>query len=183
MVLYLDRMCQCWLHAALWSHISTLMQRLAAEPCSTAGLLFPSWCPSGTILLTPYLIVWDWQVSRTGPMLLYWPKQLYPYYSLLLFFLSLLSVYKLVLWGWGLRTDRMYITLSALHSLPFLIIIITGNPPQLPAVAITTSNSPALGSGNTFLSAEWQTGMSFQLGCRHPSDKLWSQILPYGKII
>ena len=24
---------------------------------------------------------------------------------------SLLSVYRLVLWGWGLRTDRMYITL------------------------------------------------------------------------
>ena len=34
-------------------------------------------------------------------MLIYWPKLLYPYYSLLLFFLSLLSVYRLVLWGWG----------------------------------------------------------------------------------
>ena len=28
------------------------------------------------------------------------------------FSLSLLSVYRLVLWGWGLRTDRVYITLS-----------------------------------------------------------------------
>ena len=27
--------------AVLWSHIGTLMHRLAAEPCSTAGLLFP----------------------------------------------------------------------------------------------------------------------------------------------
>ena len=45
-------------------------------------------------------------------MLLYWPKLLYPYYSLLLFSLSLLSVYRMVLWGWGLRTDRVYITLS-----------------------------------------------------------------------
>ena len=26
MVLYLDRMCQCWLHAVLWSHIGTLMR-------------------------------------------------------------------------------------------------------------------------------------------------------------
>ena len=26
--------------------------------------------------------------------------------------LSLLSVYRLVLWGWGFRTDRVYITLS-----------------------------------------------------------------------
>ena len=37
-------------------------------------------------LITPYLMVWDWRVSRAGPMLLYWPKLLYPNYSLLLFF-------------------------------------------------------------------------------------------------
>ena len=69
MVHYLDHMCQCGLHAVLWSHIGTRMHRLAAEPCSTAGLLFPSRCPSRTILLTPYSMVWDWQVSRAGPML------------------------------------------------------------------------------------------------------------------
>ena len=86
MVLYQDHMCQCGLHAVLWSHIGKLMHHLAAEPCSTAGLLFPSWCPSGTILLTLYSMVWDWWVSRAGPMLLYWPKLLFPYYSLLLFF-------------------------------------------------------------------------------------------------
>ena len=86
MVLYLDRMYQCGLHAVLWLHIGTLMHLLAAEPCSTAGLLFPSRCPSGTILLPPYSMLWDWRVSRAGPMLLYWPKLLYPYYSLLLFF-------------------------------------------------------------------------------------------------
>ena len=67
-------------------HIDTLMHRLAAEPCNTAGLLFPSRCPSGTILLNPYSMVWDWRVSRAGPMIFYWPKLLYPYYSLLLFF-------------------------------------------------------------------------------------------------
>ena len=86
MVLYLDRMCKCWLHAVLWSHIGTLMHRLAAESCSTAGLLFPSRCSSGTILLTLYSMVWDWRVSRAGLMLIYWPKLLYPYYSLLLSF-------------------------------------------------------------------------------------------------
>ena len=86
MVLYLDRLCQCGLLAVLLSHIGTHMRRLAAEPCCTAGLLFPSRCPSGTILLTPYSMVWDWRVSRAGPMFLYWPKLLYPYYSLLLFF-------------------------------------------------------------------------------------------------
>ena len=86
MLLYLNRMCPRGLHAVLWSHIGTLIHRLAAEPCSTAGLLFPSQCPAGTILLTRYSMVWDWPVSRAGPMLLYWPKLLYPYYSLLLFF-------------------------------------------------------------------------------------------------
>ena len=86
MMLYLDRMRQHGLHAVLWSHIDTLMHRLAAEPCSTAGLVFPSRCPSGSILLTSYSMVWDWRVSRAGPMLLYWPKLLDPYYSLLLFF-------------------------------------------------------------------------------------------------
>ena len=39
--------------------LATLMHRLAAEPRSTAGVLFPSQCPSGTILLTPYSMVWD----------------------------------------------------------------------------------------------------------------------------
>ena len=63
-------------------------------------------------LLNPVFDGVDWRVSKSGPMLLYWPKLLYPYYSLLVFSLSLLSVYRLVLWGWGLRTDRVYITLS-----------------------------------------------------------------------
>ena len=102
---HLDRMCQCGLHAVLWAHIGTIMHRLSAEPCSTAGLLFPSRCPSGTTFLTAYYMVWDWLVSRAGPMLHYWPKLLYPYYSLVLFFPF--SVYRFVLWDWGLRTDRV----------------------------------------------------------------------------
>ena len=85
MVLYLDHMCQCGLHSVLWSHIGTLMHCLAAEPRSTSGLLFLSRCPSGTILLTPYSMVWELRISRAGPMLFYWPKLLYPYYSLILF--------------------------------------------------------------------------------------------------
>ena len=47
--------------------------------CSTAGLLLPSRCPSGTILLTAYSMVWDWLVSRARPLLFYWSKLLYPY--------------------------------------------------------------------------------------------------------
>ena len=100
MVLYLDYMCRRVLHAVLWSHISTLMHCLAAEPCSTTGLLFPFRCPSGMILLAPFSMVWDWQVSRAGPMLLYWPKLLHPYYSLLLSFSSFcLQVGIVELWS------------------------------------------------------------------------------------
>ena len=51
---YLGGLCQRGLHAVLWSHIGTHMHRLAAEPRSTTGFLFPSQCPSGTILLTPW---------------------------------------------------------------------------------------------------------------------------------
>ena len=112
-VLSLDRMCHRGLHAVLWLHIGILMHSLAAEPYSRAGLLFPFRCPSGTILLSPFSMVWDWRVSRAGPILLHWPKLLYPYYSLLLSFpFSSFCLYRLVLWGWGLRTDRVYITLS-----------------------------------------------------------------------
>ena len=122
----MDRLCQCGLHEVLWSHISILMHRLAAEPHSTAGLLFRSWCSSGTILLTPHLMLWNWRVSRAGPMLFYWTKLLYPYYSLLLFFpfLFFLSI------GWYCESAVIglvvCISLSLSLALPtfFIIIII-----------------------------------------------------------
>ena len=92
-VFYLGRMCQCGLHAMLSSHIGILIQFLAAESRSSAGPLFPSQCPCGTILLTLYSIVWDWWVSSSGPFLFHWPKLLYPIFSSsffnFLFFLSL----------------------------------------------------------------------------------------------
>ena len=80
-VLSLYRMCQRGFHALLWSHIGTLMHRLAAEPCITAGLLFPSRCPSGTILLTPFSMVWDWfRWFQEQGQCFFAPKLLYPYY-------------------------------------------------------------------------------------------------------
>ena len=93
------------------SHIGTLMHRLAAEPCSTAGLLFPSRCHSGTILLTPYSMVWNWRVSRAGQCFFIGLTCSIPTIVFYSFSLSLLSVYRLVLWGCGLGTDRVYITL------------------------------------------------------------------------
>ena len=75
---YLCRMCQCRLHAVLWSHIGILMRLLAAEPRSTAGPLSCSQCHCGTILLTLYSMVWDCRLSKAGPIPFYWPKLLYP---------------------------------------------------------------------------------------------------------
>ena len=61
--------------------------------------------------LTPYLIVWDWRVSRAGPMPFCWPSCSL-LFCLQLFSLSLIFLYMLVVWGWGLRTDRVSISLS-----------------------------------------------------------------------
>ena len=66
--------CRCGLHAALWLHIGSLMRLLAAEPRCIAGLLFPCQYLCGTIWVTPCSMVWDWQVSRAGPMPFYWPS-------------------------------------------------------------------------------------------------------------
>ena len=114
MMLYLYRMCQCGLHAVPWSHIGMLMRRLAEEPLSTLRLLFSSQCHSGTILLTPYSMVWDWPVSGGGRMPFTGPSCSISTIVFYYFSLSLLSVYRLVLWAWCLRTYWVYITLFQL---------------------------------------------------------------------
>ena len=72
--LYLCHMCRSRLHVVLWLHIGILMHLPAAKPRSTAWLLFPSQYLSGTIWLTLYSMVWDWQVSRACPMPFCWPS-------------------------------------------------------------------------------------------------------------
>ena len=109
--LYLCLMCQSGFHAVLSSHIGILMCLPAAEPRSIAGLLFSSQYLSGMIWLTPYLMVLDWRVSRAGPMPFCWPSCSH-LFCLQLFSLSLLFLYRLVVWGWGLWTDRVSISLS-----------------------------------------------------------------------
>ena len=125
MALYLCLMCQSGLHAVLWSHVFILLRLPAAEPRSTAWLLFYYQSLSGMIWLTTYLMVWDWRVSRAGPMPFCWPSCSL-LFCLQLFSISLLFLYRLVLWLWGLRTDRASISLSrtCIANL-FLVIIIT----------------------------------------------------------
>ena len=126
---YLGPMCQWGLHAVVWSHISILMRLLVAQPCSTAGLLFFCQYLCGTIIVTPYSMVWDWLVSRAGPMPFYWPSCSL-LFCLLLFSLSLLSFYGLILLSWGLRivglgsSEDVNSSLPALHCQSFLILII-----------------------------------------------------------
>ena len=110
MVLYLCRMSHCVLHEVLWSYIGILMLLFSEETRSTTGPLLPSLCPYGTILLTLYSMVWDWRVSRAGTMIFNWPQLLYPFLSST--GLPFLSVYRLVVWSWGLWTGRVYIILS-----------------------------------------------------------------------
>ena len=96
---------------AVISHRFTYGRLLAVEPRSIAGLLFLCQHLCGTILVTRCSMVWDWRVSRAGPMPFYWPNCSLTF-CLLLFSLSILSFYGLVLSGWGLRTDRVLIALS-----------------------------------------------------------------------
>ena len=83
----------------------------AAELRSTAGLLFTCQYLSGTILVTPYSMVWDWRVSRVGPIPFYWPTCSLPF-RLLLFSLSFFYSMGWYTWGWGHCTDRVLIALS-----------------------------------------------------------------------
>ena len=63
------------------------------------------------LMMTPYSMVWNWRVSRSGPMPFQWPSCSLPL-CLPLFSFSLFSFYELVLWGWGLQTNRVLIALS-----------------------------------------------------------------------
>ena len=90
---------------------ASLMRVLAAEPRSVVGLFFNFQYLCGRISVNPYSMVWYFRISRAGSMSLYSHSCSLPF-RVLLFSLSLLSFYGLVLWGLGLRTDRVLIVLS-----------------------------------------------------------------------
>ena len=108
----LDRKSQCGLHALPWSHNGILMRRLAAVPRSTTRILLASQCPSGTILHNRIRWSEPGEFQEQGQCFFlslscYIPTIVFYYLS---FFL--LSVYWLSLWGWGVLTDMVYISLS-----------------------------------------------------------------------
>ena len=69
-------------------------------------------------MLAPYSMVSDWLVLRIGQCFFIGLSCSIPTIVFYYFFFSLLSVYRFILWGWGLRTDRVYITLSQPCILP-----------------------------------------------------------------
>ena len=97
-------------------------------------------------LVTPYSMVRDWRVPRIGIMTFYWPCCSLPY-CLLLFFVSLPSFYWLVLWGWGLRTDKSVIALSQ----PFIANFKKKNNSKIPRGSgwIEGTEKGSLGNSST----------------------------------
>ena len=93
-------MCQCEVHAVLCSHIGILMHRLAAEPRSTAGLLFPTQCPSLERSCVPR-IRWcgTGGFQEQGQCFFIGLSCSIPTIVKYSFSVSILSVYRLVLWG------------------------------------------------------------------------------------
>ena len=100
---------------ALVAHRYTYAPPRCEHRC-TAGFLFHCQYLCGTILVTPHSKVWNWRVSRAGPMHFYRPSSSL-HFCPLLFSLPLLSFYVLVLWGWGLWTEMMLIAFTILMTL------------------------------------------------------------------
>ena len=97
------RICCHVLLVVLWLLIGTRSRLLVVVLLSIADALCPSLCLFGTILVTLCLMVWDLWVSRAGPMLSCWHNLLFLFCLLRFFF----SLHGLVVWGWGLWTDRV----------------------------------------------------------------------------
>ena len=111
MVLYLDRMCRRGLHAVLWSHIGTLMHRLSAEPCSTAYFYSLLGVPLERSCYTRIRWCGTDGFKDQGQCFFIGLSCSIPTIVFYSFSISLLSVYRLLLWGWGLQTDRVHTTL------------------------------------------------------------------------
>ena len=91
---------------ALAAHRSTY----SLPSCSTADSqyrrpLFQYQCPCLTILLTQYSMVWTGWFQEQGQCFFIDLNAL-SLFVFNYFLISLHSVYRLVLWGWGLWTDR-----------------------------------------------------------------------------
>ena len=133
-------MCRLVLLVVLWLLIGLL---------SISEALCPSLCLFGTILVTLCLMVWDWRVSRAEPMLSCWHDLLILFLSPAV--LSFSSFHGLVVWGWGLWTDRVFSLSPGLaqrtpnnnnnNNIPVVIYTLVLTASCWPHQAISTSTS------------------------------------------
>ena len=96
--------CYSWV-VVLWLLIGTRSRLLVVGLVSITEALCSSLCLFGTILVTLCLMVWDWRVSRAEPMLSCWHDLLILLSPIVL---SFSFFHGLVVWGWGLWTDRVF---------------------------------------------------------------------------
>ena len=89
---YLCRMCQCELHAVLWSLIEILMRFLTAKPSSTAGF-YSALGVSVTIFADPVFDDIKWRVLSVGSRHFYLPKLLVSFLSSTVFLFSSFFLY------------------------------------------------------------------------------------------
>ena len=108
MVLYLDRMCQCGFHAVLLHLCAFSLQNLSVpndfySPTVSLwnDLADPVFDGVGLAGFNSRANAFSFCLSCSIPTIVFYYFSVSPH-----------SVYWLVLWGWGLRTDRVYITLS-----------------------------------------------------------------------
>ena len=112
MMCYFHRMCQCRLHTVPRSHIGILMRHLAAEPRSPAGLCSPLNVPLERSCLPRIRWCLTGGFQEQGQCFFIGLCCSIPTIVFYYFSFSPLTVNGLVLCGWSLRTDRLYITLS-----------------------------------------------------------------------
>ena len=90
---------------------------------SLSRLLFPFHYLCATLLVTLYLMVWDWQVFRAEQMLFYWPSLL----TLFAFYYSPFRFHLfcgLVLWGSWSSDFKVTIPLSQPYIIDLFLIMI-----------------------------------------------------------
>ena len=101
------------------------MRYIAAQPRSTAGLLIPSQYLCGTIFLTPYSMVWAWDVSRAMSIPFCWPICWFHFLSFYVFSFSPLFLWVGIVVLGSSVWEAVYRSLLTLLCRPYLIIIIS----------------------------------------------------------
>ena len=103
---------QCGLHVVLWSHIGILMHLIAAEPRSTSRTFIPISVSLWNDLADQVCDVVRLAGIKSKANVFFMCIGCSQHICLFLLSHSILSFYEFLLWGWGLRVDKVLIALS-----------------------------------------------------------------------